>query len=98
MSENKRMTIQWNRRSLFEQSRNKCAICGSASLLESAAITRLYAGGSNTPDNFIILCIVCHRWVDTINVSPQTLSDVKKDWVDNTILGGDRIIQWIRVN
>jgi hypothetical protein len=83
------------REHLLEQARHQCTICGTRFPLELAHITHKFEGGTDASDNFIVLCSVCHDWVDRINIPPNILSEVKKAWVDQAILGRKYILWWL---
>jgi hypothetical protein len=83
---------------LLEQSRHTCSICGTRFPLELAHIIRKFEGGTDAADNIIVLCAVCHDWVDRINVPAHLLSEVKKAWVDQASLGREYIIWWLSDN
>jgi hypothetical protein len=81
------------RHSLFSESRDRCAICGSdvAGHLQVAHIKPLYLGGTDSPENMIVLCSACHFAVDSLPVNTTVLEQIKSDWVAQGILGAKRI-------
>lgn len=79
--------------SLLNESRNRCAICGSdvVAHLEVAHIRAKYLGGLNKPENTLVLCSACHAAVDSLPVAGPTLELIKRDWIEKGILGAKRI-------
>ena len=80
---------------LFDESRDKCAICGSdvKDHLQLAHIVPLQLGGTNTPENTMMLCAACHFAVDSLPVDPATMREIKRDWTEQGISGVKRINQ-----
>ncbi|MFL5705228.1 MAG: HNH endonuclease, partial [Ktedonobacteraceae bacterium] len=88
------MVSQQVKQQIFGKNRNHCAICGSTvkQNLEIAHISPLTLGRSNTPDNFILFCSVCHWIVYAIDLPPPTLNEVRDNWVEKGVLGREQII------
>jgi hypothetical protein len=79
------------RQQLFEESRNQCAICGSRDFLQLAHITPISIGGASTLQNMIVLCATCHVGVDSSRISAERLREIKRDWVEKSIAGKEKI-------
>ncbi len=77
---------------LFKESRNQCGICGSKEFLQLAHINPMSRGGENAPGNILVLCATCHMGVDGARITTETLSEIKRDWIEKGILGKERII------
>src|SRR5438105_2475118 len=79
----------------FGESRDKCAICGSdvKDHLQLAHIVPLPLGGTDTPENIMVLCAACNFAVDSLPVDPSTLREIKRDWTEQGVLGAKRINQ-----
>jgi 5-methylcytosine-specific restriction endonuclease McrA len=84
-----------DRDALFHGSRGRCAICGSQTYLQIAHIKAMYLGGSNEPDNFIVLCPVCHSAVDSVVLDDNVLRNIKRTWVDEGVLGAKYFNQFL---
>jgi hypothetical protein len=78
---------------LMAESRNQCAICGSKRFLQLAHITPMSEGGSSTPENIIVLCPTCHMGIDSSRIAADLLKGIKRDWIENEILGKEKIAQ-----
>lgn len=54
---------EWNaiRRSILDRDRHRCRRCGATTALEVHHRIPLAAGGTNAPENLIVLCHACHR-------------------------------------
>ena len=50
---------------VFERDQYRCRICGSKKNLEIHHRIKRRNGGDHTPDNLILLCQICHRYIDT---------------------------------
>jgi hypothetical protein len=83
------------RAALLQESQYRCAICGSdvKEYLQIAHIKALYLGGSNKPENLMILCAACHAAVDSIPLEASILEEIKRDWADRGVLGAKHINQ-----
>jgi HNH endonuclease len=76
---------------LLEQSRGKCAICGSSSYLEMAHITPFVEGGKSTAENLILLCPTCNAAVDSAQFPSERLAEIKEAWEQKRIPGKEAV-------
>src|SRR5687767_4901781 len=79
---------------LIQESRGRCAICGSESHLQ---LSHIQAAPSDKlkEDNLIVLCPVCNMSTDRVPIPTHVLKSVKEEWVKHEVLGMNQILGYL---
>lgn len=84
------------REEVLRESRHQCSICGAKSYLHLHHMRSLYLGGTNETQNLIVVCPTCHSMVDRAAIPEEVLVRVKRDWVEEGVLGRDAILDYCK--